>query len=116
MSTTTGSQSALRRSEWVVRLQEFTERNSSRSTVLEEDGLDVGAQREEVDLPLRGVAWDPRDERVEIMLGGLYGTERHLTRTISEVTAIHLLTGTSGRDEALRIAHEGGQTLLSFQR
>lgn len=102
------------RDEWARELEQFTDRNVGRRTVLEIDGLDVGAQDEALDYPLRGVAYDPRDGRVEIMLGDQASLDRHLTHTVGDVTSIDVLTGDDGRDEVLRVEHGGIQTLLKL--
>lgn len=101
-------------SEWVRTLQEFTNRNAGRLTVLEVDGEEIGAQSEERDFPLRGVAYDPRDRRVEIMLGDMASVERHLTHTIDGPTSVDIQTDESGRDRALRVATAEGQTILKL--
>ena len=43
-------------SEWAHELQNFTNRNAGRRTLLEEQGPDLGAQLEEQGCLLRGVA------------------------------------------------------------
>lgn len=101
------------RDEWVISLKEFTERNAGRRTLLEEDATDLGAQPEERGYPLRGVSFDPRDDRVEIMLGDQASVDRHLTRTVPGPRSIDVLRDPEGRDTALRIAHDAGaQTVL----
>lgn len=101
------------RGEWVAGLKRFTDRNAGRRTVLEEDAPDLGAQSEERNYPLRGVAFDPRDDRVAIMLGELASVDRHLTHSIGRPLTIDLLQDSLGRDAALRITHGGdGQTVL----
>jgi hypothetical protein len=96
---------------WAAALAEFTRRNAGRTTILEEDGLDIGAQESERAFPLRGVAYDPKDARVEIMLGNQASME-HLTRTVEGAEEIDILRDDQDRDRVLRIAHRGGQTLL----
>lgn len=98
---------------WSETLKAFTNRNAGRRTVLEIDAPDVGAQAEETDYPLWGVTFDPRDGRVQIMLGEQGSTEQHLTHTVAAPEDIAVLSE-SGRDRALRIVHGGGQTLLKF--
>ncbi|HEU4561668.1 MAG TPA: DUF5335 family protein [Longimicrobium sp.] len=93
-------------------LQRFTERNAGRPTRLEEDGLAVGAQVEETARPLRGVSYDPHGRAVTIMLGDLGTPDGHLTRSIADVSSVDLRVDAQHRDSVLRIAHEGGQTLL----
>ena len=99
---------------WAEGLQEFTIRNAGRYAALEVDGADIGAQAEDQDVPLRGVAFDPRDRRVEIMLGAQGTVEGHRTHSIGGVVAIDVLRGRDGRDHALRILHDTAQTLLRF--
>jgi hypothetical protein len=93
-------------------LRDFTDRNAGRLTRLEEDAPDLGAQLEEGGTPLRGIAYDPHGRSVEIMLGDLGTPDGHLTRSISSVSSVDLVTDALGRDSALRIAHGDGQTLL----
>jgi hypothetical protein len=100
-------------SNWKDELQEFTNRNAGRLTVLEEDDTEFGAQEEEQGVELRGVAFDPHDRSVAIMLGELRGTE-HLTHVVREVEGIDVLKSAQGRDLALRIERPEGQTLLRF--
>jgi hypothetical protein len=48
------------------------------------------------------------------MFGELGDLDRHLSRSIGDVTRIDVLKNEGGRDTALRIAHGAGQTLLAF--
>ena len=93
-------------------LRDFTARNAGRLTRLEEDDPELGAQVEESSSPLRGIAYDPHGRSVEIMLGELGTPDGHLTRSIANVESVDLVTDPLGRDAALRIAHDDGQTLL----
>jgi hypothetical protein len=97
---------------WAGMLRDFTERNAARRTRLEVDHPDLGAQLEESERPFRGASYDPRSGTVEIMLGEMGTPEGHLTRAIHGVESVDVLTGEGGRDEVLRVAHDGGQTLL----
>jgi len=99
---------------WASELQAFTHRNAGRRTVLEIDVSDVGAQQEESDYPLKGVVFDARDDRVQIMLGEEGSLERRLTHSVGSATRIDVLRGEDGKDAALCIVHAGGQTLLRF--
>jgi hypothetical protein len=101
------------RHDWASVLQEFTNRNAGRRTVLEIDGVEVGAQTAS-DYPLRGIAYDPRDDRIEIMLGEQGRVDWRLTHSVQEPTSIDVLQTANGRAQALRIAHAGAQTLLRF--
>lgn len=95
-------------------LRAFTERNAGRPTRLEEDSLEVGAQVEETERPLRGVAYDPHGRVVTIMLGDLGTPEDHLTRSIADVGSVDLKLDAQRRDSVLRIAHGAGHTLLKL--
>ncbi len=99
------------RERWAKRLQEFTNRNASRLTSIEIDDPSIGAQEQESDYPLRGVAYDAHDRTIEIMLGELEGVP-HLTHTIEQPTEVEILSRPDGRDDVLRVGHPGGQTLL----
>lgn len=89
----------------------FTERNAGRRVRLEEDDASFGTQVAEDDRPLRGVSYDPRDGRVQIMFGGYGSGTDHLTHTV-QASSVDVLTGPDGRDQVLRIAHRGGQARL----
>ena len=102
-------------SAWASELEAFTRRNGGRRASLEVDDPLVGAQAQEHDYPLLGIAYDHNDRRVEIMLGDLGGGE-HLTRNIGGVSAIDLLRDGEDHDLALRIEHGTGQTLLTLTR
>ena len=99
---------------WAVRLQEFSRRNAGRTTRLEIDHDELGAQWQEVALTLRGVGIDPRSGRIEIMLDDGERMGAHLTHSIRQATDVAVLRGTDGRDATLRIAHPGGQSLLTL--
>ncbi|MBX6363902.1 MAG: DUF5335 family protein [Gemmatimonadetes bacterium] len=104
----------LPRNRWIAELKEFTNRNAAREVVVEEDAPDLGAQREVSRYDLRGVAYDPRDDRIEIMVS--HGPGVHMTHSIAAPTALELASGADVKDEVLRIEHDGGQTLLHVKR
>jgi hypothetical protein len=83
---------------------------------MEVDDPDYGMLIQEHGYPLRGVTYDGNDKRVEIMLGDLEGTRRHLTRGIAHVQSVDILHDSDGRDLVLRVAHGRGQTLLTLER
>ena len=101
----------LPKSEWPARLKTFTERNAGRHCRIEVDDPAIGSQAQAFDYPLRGVAFDRRDDRLEIMLGDSDGA-LHLSRGISGVTSLSLVVDETGRDRLLRISYADGQTLL----
>jgi nucleotide-binding universal stress UspA family protein len=105
---------ALPNPAWSAALDDFTRRNFGRKGTLEVDDPDIGAQAQEFDYPLLGAAYDPHDERVELMFGEPGAGKRRLSRGIGGVTGVDVLRDERGRDLAIRIAHGSGQTLLTF--
>ena len=99
---------------WAASLREFSRRNAGRATRLEIDHDELGAQWQEVALTLRGVGVDPRSGRIEIMLDDGERMGAHLTHSIRQATDVAVLRGADGRDTVLRIAHPGGQSLLTL--
>lgn len=105
---------ALPHADWAAQLDVFTRRNFGRRGTLEVDDPEIGAQAQGFDYPLLGAAYDGHDERVELMFGEPGTGKHHLTRGIANVTGIDVLRDDRGRDLAIRVAHGGGQTLLTF--
>lgn len=110
------SESSVSALSWDEELFAFSKRNAGRRTSLEIDDPDYGVVIQERGYPLRGVAYDRHDERLEIMLGDLDGTPRHLTRGIAHVESVAIVQDSDGRDRVLRVAHGRGQTLLTLER
>ena len=109
----------IEREHWKTFLDEFSKRNRLRATSLEIIG-EIGAQEEEVCLPLVGVSFEPKGAAagsVEIILGGETAKEpRHLTHLIPNVQRIAPLLGTISLEEGLGIENdEGTKTLLRFK-
>lgn len=102
---------AVDRGEWPRVLKEFARRNAGRTTRLEVDDAELGAQWAELELHLRGATYEPRYGRVELMLSDGTPTE-HLTHSVEAVTGLDLVRGADGRDAVLRLEYEGGHTLL----
>lgn len=102
--------------EWSRALRAFSDRNAGRHTSLEVDDPELGAQVQQRDYQLRGVSYDPRDDRIEIMLGGFEGIGPHLTHAIYEPSGVDVVADESGRDTVLRISEDGTQTLLRIER
>lgn len=101
-------------SQWSTILADFTRTNAGRRTRLEVDDPEIGAQAQELDYPLRGVAYDPHDRRLEIMLGAVGAGVPHHTRSIENVSSLDVLTANDGTDIALRVQHGIGQTVITF--
>lgn len=99
--------------EWVTLLTDFTRRNAERPTALEIDDPAIGAQSQERGYHLRGAAYDHRDGRAELMLGGRKAGP-HVTHTTPAVDEVGIATGPDGRDSALRIASGRSAMILTF--
>jgi len=102
--------------EWAACLEAFTRRNAGRVATLEVDDPEFGAQAQQHDYPFLGAAYDHHDRRIELMLGDMENSTRHLTRGIGDVRHLDLLKDAAGRDWVLRIAHGSGQTILTLAR
>lgn len=102
--------------QWTDALRVFSDRNAGRRTWMEIDDPLLGAQEQEHGFQLLGVTHDPRDERIQIMLGSFDGAGPHLTHTIGDVVQVDILTDDAGRDTVLRIAQPETQTLLRVEQ
>ena len=107
---------AIPRSEWGRVLDEFSRRNAGRIATLEVDDPEFGAQAQQHDYPFVGATYDHHDDRIELMLGEMENSTRHLTRGIGDVKQVNVLQDNAGRDRILRIAHGSGQTILTLAR
>ncbi len=101
---------------WVRALDEFTKRNAGRRTTLELNDPELGAQCSGRNFPLRGVAYDSRRNRLQIMLGRTGTVENHLTHSIPSPKSVDIVTDDQGRDLALHIDLEGAQLILKIHR
>lgn len=98
---------------WSTMLSDFTSRNAGRIATLEVDDPEIGALVEANNYPFLGADYDHKDKCVTLTLGYTHGPERHLSRTIASPKNVSILS-VDGRDTALSVAHNGGQTLLKF--
>jgi len=104
------------RSEWAAEMKAFSDRNAGWRTSLEVLDPDIGAQRQQHEYQLFGVAYDRKDERLQIMLGTFGGVGPHVTHTIGDVQAIDILRDGAGHETTLRIQQPCAQTLLRIDR
>jgi nucleotide-binding universal stress UspA family protein len=95
-------------------LSAFTTRNAGRRCEIEMDQDTLGAQVLGHALQLVGAAYDRRDNSAAVMFGTSALKGPHMTHRATGVTQIDIVTNSGGVDEVLRIAHEGGQLLVSL--
>jgi len=96
-------------------LAAFTLRNTGRFCVVEVNREEIGAQLFGRDLQFVGGTFDRHTNEVSIMFGtsSLHGM--HLTHNIPHPTEIDVTSTLGGEEHILRIAHAGGQTLISMR-
>lgn len=109
-----GTREVLDRTEWRLALDGFWRRNDGRPAVVEVDDPEVGAQPMARGCTLLGASYDPHGRRAELEFGDASDGSRHFTRTMADVRSVSVLTGSDGRDLALRVEHGYGQTLVTF--
>ena len=97
---------------WCTLLDGFTARHAGRRAVLDFEDPLLGMHREVADYPLRGVAYDRRDHRVDIMLGEQASVSQHITRTIPGPDLVHVVHDAEGRERGLLVQHGPACTVL----
>jgi hypothetical protein len=98
--------------EWAATVDAVSRRNVGRLATLEVDDRDIGAQIEAGGYVLQGIAFDPHDQRVSLMLESPKVPGAHLTRSIANIDSVAVTRAADGRDRAVAITHGRGQTLL----
>lgn len=101
---------------WVQELHDFTRANAGRRTTLQVIDPELGLQECGKNFPLWGVDFDPRRDRVNIMLGRSGTVEGHLTHSIPSPLEVQVVRGAEGRTEALHLRLERGQVILRIHR
>lgn len=95
-------------------LAAFTKRNAGRRCMVEIDQDDLGAQVLGHELQLVGTSFDRRHDDLMLMFGTSTLKGQHLTHTIPHVTEVDVTSNAGGEDQVMRIAHAGGQTLVTL--
>jgi nucleotide-binding universal stress UspA family protein len=90
-------------------------RNVGRPCTVEVNQRDIGAQSLGHHLPLVGVAHDAGTNMITLMFGASKLEGEHLSHQVHGVQSVDLITDSTGRDQVLRIVHEGGQTLILLE-
>lgn len=102
--------------EWARALSDFTNRNAGRRCRVEVDQTALGAQVLGTGLPLVGASYDRRAGTITLEFGASRLRGEHLSHVVPQPRYVQVLTDDVGRDRALRIAHESGQTLVMLTR
>lgn len=93
----------------------FSVRHSARRCTIEVQQQDFGAQTIGHHLPLVGVTHDAPRATISVMFGASTLEGAHLTHGIPGCRGVDILSDASGREQVLRIAHDGGQTLVLLE-
>jgi nucleotide-binding universal stress UspA family protein len=101
---------------WIAELKQFTRTNAGRRTTLELDDPEQGTRLCGKYFPLWGVDYDPRLDRIDIMLGRTGTVEGHLTHSIPHPLEITLESGPDGAVESLHIRLQEGKVVLRLHR
>ncbi len=95
-------------------LAAFTTRNAGRRCSIEVDQDALGAQVLGHELQLVGATYDRHDNHAALMFGTSTLKGLHMTHQVAGVTGIDLATDAGGVDQVLRVAHDGGQLLVTL--
>jgi nucleotide-binding universal stress UspA family protein len=101
---------------WVRNLKEFTQANAGRRTTVEVVDPELGVQVCARNLSLWGVDYDPRRDRIHIMMGRAGTVEGHLTHSLAAPKDVHVVRGEGGRSEALFVELQEGKVILRILR
>ena len=93
-------------------LNAFTTRNAGRTCSIEMDRHDFGAQSLGHGMPMVGATYDKHDRSISLMFGASRLLGEHLSHRVQGCESVHTIANAEGRDQVMRIVHEGGQTLM----
>jgi nucleotide-binding universal stress UspA family protein len=101
---------------WARELNDFTKANAGRRTVLELHDPDIGKKECGRNFPLWGVDYDPKRDRINIMLGRSGTVEGHLTHSLSAPRGVRIDRDEEGRALSLHIDFRNGSAVLRIRR
>jgi nucleotide-binding universal stress UspA family protein len=101
---------------WVLELKEFTRANAGRRTTVEVMDPELGVQVCGRNLPLWGVDYDPKGDRIHIMMGRSGTAEGHITHSLAAPRDLHVVRGEGGRSEGLLVEIQDGKVILRILR
>lgn len=109
----TPAKAVLPSDQWKIELDDFGKRNMGRLMRLDIEDADCGGHTQVDGYPLSGIVYDPNQRQLSITVGTCDEAPVQLTRNIGGVESVEILRDVHGRDWTLRVAHAGGQTLLT---
>jgi nucleotide-binding universal stress UspA family protein len=101
---------------WVRLLDDFSRANTGRRTTLEVTGPELEHQECGKNFLLRGVDFDPRTNRLEIMLGRSGTVDGHLTHSLPNPIEVGVERREDGKALALRVRLPQGEAILRIHR
>jgi nucleotide-binding universal stress UspA family protein len=113
-ATPNASTTSLDMSRLDAELAAVAEKNLGRRCSIEIDSPEEGVLSVGHDLQFGGCSFDRRHGEVSVMFGATERSRSHLTHRISGVTAVHISRNAGHVDQAMRVAHADGQTLVLF--
>ncbi|HET9011759.1 MAG TPA: universal stress protein, partial [Gemmatimonadaceae bacterium] len=99
------------REEWASFLDRFTRHFAGRIVALDVNDPSRGLRTQERGSVLFGASYDPRENRLEIILGEPNGRRRHLTRVIPDPSDMSALLSPAGDEEGIHVLHGTGEIL-----
>jgi nucleotide-binding universal stress UspA family protein len=101
---------------WVAEMEDFSKANLGRRTTLELNDPELGAQECGKNFPLWGVDYDPKRDRLNIMLGRSGTIDGHLTHSIPAPQDVRVELDAAGNAQALQVRLRQGQIVLKIHR
>lgn len=96
---------------WQAELDGFSRRNAGRLVDVDVHAPAWGLQHTGRGVPLRGVDFDPRADRVELMVGEPDGSRCHFTHVVPEPVHVEVVSDEEGHDRRLLV--EGRESRMS---
>lgn len=100
---------------WCELLDAFTRRHAGRRASLDLQARSWGARQTGSNFPLRGIDYDPRDDRVDILLGEEGAGASHLTHRVAHPERVQIVRDGQGREVGLRIETDRTVVTLGIQ-
>jgi hypothetical protein len=101
---------------WVAELKEFTRANAGRRATVEVMDPELGVQVCGRNLSLWGVDYDPKGDRIHIMMGRSGTADGHITHSLAAPRDLHVVRGEGGRSEGLLVEIQDGKVILRILR